>query len=257
MRDQTNAMEKEMQSNYAKLTDAVATNYQTGMDSYARNAAAAQARVSGSLAASGIGGDMLSSAVSDAQYDPKRLAAIQSLKDKQITDMTNLQQNYTNWANNILQNKGTITTAEKALANEILQRKDKLDAELNDLKTSSITDTYKPVLDTLGAKTETLSKGENINTQQNQTLDQYTAATPARKKDMLRYKLSTEGTDIGYIDDALLNQALAKGSYPEALAFLSTESKKRAADAASKVAAAGKTIGGGTTPTPFAGTSTP
>lgn len=258
MRDQIDAMEKEMNSNYAQLKDAVAGNYASGMDSYTRQAAAAQAGISGTLSKSGISGGALANALSEAQYDPKRLAAIQALKDKQISDVTNLQQNYTNWANTILQNRGTLTTAEQQLAQTVLARKDKLDAELNDLKNSSIEDTYKPLLATLGGKSEAMATGEKINAQQNQTLDQYLAATPARKKDMLRYKLKEEGTDIGYIDEAMLEEALKRGSYPDALAYLSQEVTKRQAEAAAKVAAASASTKSGsswTTPSPYSANS--
>ncbi len=228
MRNNVSAMEKEMLGNYAQLKTMIADNYATGMDSYTRNAAAAQAGISGTLSQSGISGAALNNALAEAQYDPKRLAAIQSLKDKQITDVTNLEQNYNNWYNNIVANKSSLTAAEQQLADSVLQRKDQLSTELNDLKTKNLTDAYKPITDVQSQKVDALAKGETINAQQNKTINDYAAASPARKKDMLMYNLQTSGAHVGDIDEKLLNDALSHGSYPDALAFLRNEADKRA-----------------------------
>lgn len=228
MRNAVNKMEQELADNYKQLKDAVGTNFTSGMETYARQAAAQQAGISETLSRHGLSGAALSNALSEAAYDPKRLAAIQSLKDKQINDLTNLQQNYNNWANTILTNKASLTGAEKQLADSVLARKDQLDTELNNLKNSNITDVYKPLIDSMGNIATTLAKGEEINAQQNKSLNDYMAATPARKKDMLTYQLKQSGVDIGYVDEAMLNEALKRWSMPDALAYLQSEAKARA-----------------------------
>ena len=228
MRDTVNRMENELNSNYSQLKDSVATNYKEWMDTYARQAAASQAWISGTLSKSWISWAALSNALAESLNDPKRLWAIQSLKDKQITDITNLQNNYNTWYNNLLSNKATLTTAEKQLADTILERKDKLDTELASLKNENITDVYKPLTALLADKTDKLSWIESAWEMREKSLSDFLTATPARKKDILLYNIwQQDNTLVWFIDESLLNEAIKKWSMPDAITYLMSQAKAK------------------------------
>ena len=229
MESMINKMENELTWNYWQLKDFLANTYKDWLDRVARQTAWRKAAVSWQLSGKWVSSDIINNAISEAENDPSTLAQLAALKEKQVQDLTNLQTNYWNWYNQIVTSKSALTSAEQALADKVLARKDSLDAALQEIKQTNITDAYAPLKKIAEDKVTALSWVDLSNDKREKDLAAYITSPVAARKDMLMDKLFNSWIEKQYLTEEIMNVAATKGSLPDAIAYIAWQVKDRAA----------------------------
>jgi len=230
LRSTITKMEQSADESRNEIKSFMEWTYDDAMKRIATQQAGKHAAISWKLSWAWLSSDIINNALSEAENDPNTMAAIEALKDKQITNLTGLQTNYGNWLNQIMSNKNTLTSAEKDLADEIVKKKEALDLELKNIKDTSITSMFKPIQDYYVKSTESVTWDQIKKEKTQQDIKRYQAATPEERKDILSDKLFnySPSIDRALVTEDIMREAIAKWSLMDAVAFLSTKIVDRA-----------------------------